>query len=109
MRTYPIYPAWFSSTATSTDLASSAQKIDYTVAYSVQAIYTGNTRGTMALYASNDGLNFSQIQNSSYLISSSGNYVWNVLSANYDYVQWRFASSATSTGTMQVLFYSKGF
>lgn len=110
MRTYPIYPQWLSSTSMSQNLASSAQKIDYTVGYSVQAIYNGpNPRGTMSLNASLDGVNFAQIDNSSVLISSSGNYVWNVISANYDYVKFQFASSAASSGSLTVLFYSKGF
>lgn len=108
MRTYPLL--WFSSSGMAQNLASSAQKIDYTVGYSVQAVYGGpSPRGTMALYASNDGVNFAQVQNSSQLISSSGNFMWNVMSANYDYVQFQFASSAASSGTLVVNFYSKGF
>jgi hypothetical protein len=56
-------------------------------------------------------VHFAQIQNSSVLISSSGTgtYLWNVLSANYDYMQFQFASSGGSLGGIQVWFYSKGF
>lgn len=108
MRTYPLL--WLSSTSMSQDLASSAQKIDYTVGYSVQAVYTGSSpRGTMSLLASNDGQNFATITDSPTTISSSGTFVWNIISANYDYTQFRFASSAGSVGSLSVNFYSKGF
>lgn len=110
MRTYPIYPYWFSTTALTQNQSSSAQKIDYTIGYSVQANLSGsNGRGTLSLQASIDGTNFAEVQNSSVLMSSSGTYVWNVMSANYDYVRFNLASSAGANGSLTVLFYSKGF
>ena len=109
MRTFPY--VLFSSTGMAQNYASSGLKIDYTLGYSVQAVYGGpNPRGTISLNASNDNVNWAQIANSSFLITgTSGSYMWNIWTANYDYMQFQFASSAASSGTMLVNLDSTGF
>lgn len=109
MRTYNYQ--LISTTGITGLISTSAHKIDYTWAYAMQAIYSGNTNGVLSLLSSNDGVNFDTIVGSSAAISgSSGSYLWNVLSANYLYVQGQFLAStaSASTGTLRFIINSKG-
>lgn len=107
MRTYSYQ--LISTTGVETFVSTSAHKIDYTVGYAMSATYTGGLNGYVQLLSSNDGVFFTPIKGSSAVISSSGQVIWNVLSANYLYVQGQYLPTGASTGTLQFLINSKGF
>lgn len=79
--------------------------------YSIQAIYTnGAPAGTLVLQASNDGINFCDIAGTSFVVTGTGNFLWNVTNSNYLYVQMAWTpDGGGSTGTMQSLAYIRGF
>lgn len=107
MRTYSY--ELISTTGVSTFVSTSAHKIDYTVGYAMQASYTGGLRGNLQLLSSNDGVFFTPIAGTLTSIASTGVFIWNVLSANYLYVQGQFLPTSASTGTLSFLINSKGF
>lgn len=108
MRTYTY--TLLSTTGVAGTVSSSAHKIDYTVGYAMQAIYTGGLNGTLSLLRSNDGTNFSQIPGSTAPIAGAGNFVWDYsTNASYLYVQGKYVASSASSGTLQFLINSKGF
>ena len=93
------------------DYPSSAQSIDFTFGYSVQATYTGiQPQGTLSLLSSNDDVNFVTIRGSSAYIAgaSSGTTIWNVRWPNYDSMRVNFSSTSASSGNLVVTFFSKG-
>ncbi len=108
MRTY-FYQLLQSSTGLSGSVSSSAQRIEFTTGYSVQAIYTGGLNGTASLLSSNDGVTFDTITNTSQTFSGAGSFMWNVLSANYQYVQFSYTATSASSGLLSVNLFSKGF
>lgn len=114
MRTYPYAIIsngnMSSNSASSGNLSSSAQRIDYTFGYSVQATYTGTRpQGNLSLAGSNDGVNFSQVSNSQVALDgTTGTTIYNVAFPNYDFVMVNFAATSASSGIMNAIFYSKG-
>ena len=100
---------FYSTSALTGTFSTSALKIEYTTGCAVQAIYTGGPTGALSLLASNDGINFSTIANSSNSITGPGNYIWNLLSPGFEFIQGNFTASSASSGTMAFNFNSKGF
>ena len=91
--------------------SSSAQQIDYTTGYAMQATYTGiKPEGTLSLLGSNDGINFITIKNSEVAITgaASGTTIWNVILPSYDFVKIKFQSTSATSGSLVGTFYSKG-
>ncbi len=96
--------------------------------YAISAIVTGTPTGTIKLQASNDpetndtqvnstGLppavgpvNWVDIANSSFALTTSGGTLWNVNAVGYNYVRVVYAdtSSGASTATMDIVFNGKG-
>ncbi len=97
----------------STQLASTGQKIDYTMLSSIQAVYAstggGVPRGTISLAGSNDNVNFVTIAGSTTAITGSGSGIWNINGTGYDYIQGQFVPIAGSSGQLTLTLYSKGF
>lgn len=109
MRTYPYY--LIVNGDMTQNIASSAQKIDYTIFSSVQATYTGNfPQGTLSLFGSNDGNRFVTVKNSSVqLDGTTGITMWNFWgSEGFLYMQCGFLATSASSGTLTVLLNSKG-
>jgi hypothetical protein len=99
--------------------------------YSVAAIIIGTPTGTIQLQASNDPetndtqtnttttpniapsmapVNWVVIANSQFIVTSSGEQMWNVNYAGYNYVRVQYidGSSGTSSATMTIIFNGKG-
>ena len=103
--------------------------------YTMSAIITGTPNGTIQIQASNDPetndtqtnmptvdgaqplnppsvapVNWVTITNSPFVVSSSGEEMWNVNYAGYNYVRVQYidASGGTSTATMKIIFNGKG-
>jgi len=97
--------------------------------YSMAAIITGTPTGSLKLQASNDPetndtqtnsttnlpptqvpVNWVDIANSSFAVSSAGETMWNVNAVGYNYVRvvYTDASGGTSTATMTIIANCKG-
>ena len=97
--------------------------------YAMSAIITGTPTGTLKIQASNDPetndtqyntgsnlpptvqpVNWVDIANSSFSVSSAGETMWNVNAVGYNYVRvvYTDASGGTSTATMVIIFNGKG-
>lgn len=95
----------------------------------MSAIITGTPTGTIQIQASNDPetndtqynttagqppavgpTNWVTITNSPFVVSSSGEEMWNVNYAGYNYVRVQYldSSGGTSTATMTIIFNGKG-
>lgn len=111
MRTYNFILSSSATLPSNGTYASSAQKIEFTTGYSVQADYNGAAlRGTISLAASNTGVDFVTIPASTAFIDSPGHYLRNVLASNYEWVRFEWASSGgSSSGFVNVTLQSKGF
>lgn len=75
--------------------------------YAVQATYTGSPVGTLAIQASNDGVNWSTITITSTSISGSGSTMFNMSQELYPYAQLIWTPSSGS-GTLYATVYTKG-
>lgn len=93
--------------------------------YSMAAIVTGTPAGTIKLQASNDPetdtiqpdgtplplpINWDDIANSTFTLTSAGITMWNVDAVYYNYVRvvYTDTSGGTSTATMNIIFNGKG-
>lgn len=91
----------------------------------IQAVFTGTPTGTFKLQGSadpatsynptfgvgqNNPQNWVDIANSSYSVSSSGNYMWNVFDIMYNYIRLVYTDSSggTSTAVLNVTINAKG-
>lgn len=92
--------------------------------YSIAAIITGVPTGAVRLQASNDPetddttplsnhppVNWVDIADSTFAVSSAGETMWNVRDVAYNYVRvvYTDTSGGTSTATMTTVFNGKGF
>ena len=95
------------------------------IMFSVAANVTGTPNGTISLQASNDpetndsmpgGIpqpqptNWTTIANSSFILNSSGETMWNVRDVAYNYVRVSYTDSSggSSTATMNIVVNAKG-
>ncbi len=92
--------------------------------YAMAVIITGTPTGSVKLQASNDPetndtssngslpvpTNWTDIANSSFNVTTSGETMWNVNAVGYNYVRvvYTDGSSGVSTATMKVIFNGKG-
>lgn len=97
--------------------------------YTMSAIITGTPTGTIQIQASNDPetndtqyniaqnrpptvvpTNWVTITGSPFIVTSSGEQMWNVNYAGYNYVRVQYidGSGGTSTATMTIIFNGKG-
>ncbi len=92
--------------------------------YSIMAIVTGTPTGTIKLQASSDPetndtqpnmealkpVNWADIVDSSFTLTTAGNTMWNVRETGYNYVRVVYvdASGGTSTATMSIIANCKG-
>lgn len=90
---------------------SRAHQLEAAWGYTVQAVYTGSSiSGIFSLQGSADPIdhtpadsdnptvmNWTPILNSSFLISSSGSYVWDVNGPGYNYVRLLYSDSSGGT------------
>jgi hypothetical protein len=108
-----------------TDSFSPAVPLRFILYYCIAAIVTGTPTGTIYLQASNDPetndtmpdgtpapqpVNWVTITNSPFVLSSSGETMWNVRDIGYNYVRVGYtdASGGTSTATMTIIVNCKG-
>ena len=103
---------------------SSPMQLYDTYGYFIQATWTGTPNGTFKLQCSGDPVhpgkvninpnvptNWTDIANSSIVVSAAGNYAWNVTSAMYTFVRLVYTDSSGGTSTAiltTVTFNSKG-
>lgn len=74
----------------------------------IQAIWTGTPTGTLKLQISNDMIVWTDYSGSSVsLTGSAGNFLWNLLSMGYNYIQLIYTASS-STGTLNATSSYKG-
>lgn len=91
--------------------------------YCIQAVVTGTPTGTVKLQASCDPIanslipttmppiHWTDVANSSFVLSASGSEMWNVTSSMYTWVRLVYTDSSggTSTATMTAIANDKGF
>lgn len=96
----------FTNQDMSVNATSPVQNIDNVSCYAVQYIWTGFTGVSSVIFeASNDGINFSQID--TFLIpDAADNRIVNVEKAGYSFVRCRNAQS-TATGSLTVIINGK--
>ena len=75
--------------------------------YSVQGVITGTATGSASLFASNDGVHFSEVANSALAVTGAGTVMWNVTLAGYKWVQVEYTRTANS-GSMVLTIEAKG-
>lgn len=114
MRTYTYIIASSAPISPSTTLffaSTAAQNIDYTNFYALQSNFGGPTpTGTLTLLTSNVNELAMGCPAASAFVNSSGSVMFNNLSAGYEWIWVKFATSGTSsTGIMSVVLQSKGF
>lgn len=86
-----------------------ALKLAQIFGYSIQANFlSGSPAGTLVLQASNDDVNFCDIPGTSFAVTGTGSFLWNITSSNYLYVQLKW-TAGSSTGTLTALAYVRGF
>lgn len=104
------------------DITGPATELQNIYGYSIQAVYTGATcDGTIKLQCSVDPVRnatpsppqpatWTDIADSSYTITSSGSYVWNVENVMYTWVRVVFTdgSGGTNDGTLTLRINAKG-
>lgn len=88
-------------------VTSSAEPLDYIYGFSIQAIYTGSPVGTLTLEASNDNSNWVTVTDSSYSVTSAGNYMWNFTVSNFKWVRVVYTRTS-GTGTLSARIYARG-
>ena len=104
------------------------QQLKNIYTYSMAAIVTGTPNGSIKLQACNDPetnntqlnstgqppavgpVNWVDIANSTFSLSSSGETMWNVNAVGYNYVRvvYTDSSGGTSAATMNIIFNGKG-
>lgn len=90
------------------NLIAGPEQLTYIYGYAVQANYSGSPAGVLKLQASNDGVNFVDIADTTFAISAAGSTVINCTSSNYLYVQCVWTASGGSTGSLSVDIVIKG-
>ncbi len=91
---------------------SAIQQLEQIYAYSVEATIAsgGAITGTLSLQASNDKVNWVEIQNSAFVISSAGSTLWNITSSNYKWLKVVWVDSGSdSGGDLTAKFFARGF
>jgi len=91
----------------------------------IQAVFTATPTGTFKIQASSDPatsynsgngqganpiVNWTDVANSSYAVTASGNYMWNIFDVCYNWVRLVYTdtSGGTSTATLMVQINAKG-
>lgn len=97
-----------------TTINSAPYNIQQLYGYAIQAEFTGTPTGTFKLQASNDPatsynpgngqggnpvINWTDVQNSSYGVTASGNYMWNVFEVMYNWVRLVYTDTSGGTST----------
>lgn len=97
-----------------TTINSSAYNVQQIYGYAIQATFTGAPTGTFKLQASNDPatsynpgngtganpvVNWTDIANSPYVVTASGNYMWNVYDVMYTWVRLVYTDTSGGTST----------
>src|SRR5271165_6644265 len=104
-----------------TNIASAGIPLLEIIGYAIQAEFTGTPTGTFKLQASNDNCpkgpqppvqptNWTDIANSPYTVSASGDYMWNVSWTQYNWVRLVYTdtSGGTSTAVLNSVLNAKG-
>ena len=96
-----------------TNITSSPIAVNQLYGFSIQAVYTSTSSGTLKLQASADPFNnnamhpdsittpthWTDIADSSATISGTGTYIWNINGAFYNYVRLVFTDSSSGSNT----------
>jgi len=94
-----------------TTINSPAIQLDQIIGYAIQAVYTGTPTGTLKLQASNDPvklaydvnpqvpINWTDIADSDFTVTSAGIYTWNVTDVFYTFVRLVYLDSSGGTST----------
>jgi hypothetical protein len=104
-----------SSTVMNTTINSAPIPLLQTWGYAIQVVFTGTPTGTFKLQASCDPIpqarvqvqtpvNWTDIANSSNMVTAAGNYMWNVFDIAYNYVRvvYNDGSGGTSAAIITV-------
>jgi hypothetical protein len=110
-----------SNTVMNQNINSNPVVLNSVYGYSVQAVYTGTPTGTLKLQCSSDPVanangimtppvNWNDIADSSYSVSSAGIYTWNVNGAFYNFMRLVYTdgSSGASTAVLNATVSVKG-
>lgn len=76
---------------------------------SVQAVWTGNPIGRLTIESSNDGANFSEVQDSGESLSgiTGNNFMYSISEIGYHYIRFVY-SQASGSGTLNAFMVVKG-
>lgn len=84
------------------------QQVDFAFGFSVQAnILTGSPVGTIKLQSSVDGSTYVDYPGSSFAVSGTGSFIWNVTEVMFSNFQVVYTRTS-GTGTMDVFMRYKG-
>lgn len=89
------------------NLTSSSQNLIQMQIASIQAVWTGSPIGALSLNISNDNVNWTAYTGSTTVVNGAGNFIWNLLSNGYNYVQVVYAASSGS-GSLNITVSGKG-
>lgn len=104
------------------DFQGAPQQLQNAFGYCIQAIVTGTPNGSVSLEASIDPVietganyrpptNWNPVDNSTFVLTTAGNTMWNVSDAQYNWVRVIYvdASGGLSTAVMTASINTKGF
>lgn len=69
----------------------------------------GEVAGTLKLQACNDDENYVDVEDSSFVIDDAGTTVWNYDISNFKFVKAVWVDGGTEAGSIDVLFFGRGF
>lgn len=101
------YPSLIVNGDMSGNIVSVVMPVNQGAIASIQANWTGSSVGTLFLQISNDNITYSHYTGSDVDVSSSGNFLWNMLSCGFNFVQLVYTATSGS-GTLNATSSFKG-
>jgi hypothetical protein len=90
------------------NIISPSQQLTFMMNCAIQALWTGAPVGSLSLLISNDNITFSSYTGSTTPVDGPGNFMWNILTTPYPYIQVLY-TFASGSGALNITLNGKGF
>jgi hypothetical protein len=101
------YPNLISNASMTTNITSIPMPVTQGQIAAIQANWSGSPVGSLELLISNDNIIYSVYTGSSTAVSGAGNFLWNLLSCGFNWIQVQYTFTS-GTGTLNVTTSYKG-